>query len=452
MQALESLTMEQYETIEEHKKEFMDFILNNDKHREKDLKVTDILSDITWIYEKAGLKKKPKFILIAHSSKEGKLMLNYLFNILGYDNLTNCKVFELIFERVVAHINEQFKSQVIEKLSNVSTASSNQDSNEHKAINLSKEGYDFIFDHFCSQVSYQIEGNIYDKIHKQVQNQGYNVSSQVRTRIINRVGSQIYDQTGYQITEESSNRAWYRLEREDELGWEEHGLGLAFNSGWLWIFSFIEKIGFIKNNDFSRYLEFLKKGIWSMLCFDEWCIVTDFPKKIHMDAEKRLHSIDGSSVEWRNGDKNYFINGVSFQRVIWEKVITDNVDPFEILKIQNQEQRQAALSVIPLQNILKRTKASCISSFTRANPPRRSKEYVVEYQKLNFNNQVKLFEVYGGYFNFEENVKIVSYFCPSTGREYFDFVPPHINRASEAMAWKFDVKEEDYLDNFVVET
>ena len=47
---------------------------------------------------------------------------------------------------------------------------------------------------------------------------------------------------------------------------------------------------------------------------------------------------------------------------------------------------------------------------------------------------------------------MINYFCPSTGREYFDFVPPHINRASQAMAWKFDVKEEDYINNFVVET
>jgi len=49
-------------------------------------------------------------------------------------------------------------------------------------------------------------------------------------------------------------------------------------------------------------------------------------------------------------------------------------------------------------------------------------------------------------------MKIINYFYPSTYREYFDFVPPYISRASEAMAWKFDVKEEDYIDNFVVET
>jgi hypothetical protein len=46
----------------------------------------------------------------------------------------------------------------------------------------------------------------------------------------------------------------------------------------------------------------------------------------------------------------------------------------------------------------------------------------------------------------------VDYFCPTTGRGYFDFVPPYINRASEDMAWKFDVNEEDHINNFVVET
>ena len=181
-------------------------------------------------------------------------------------------------------------------------------------------------------------------------------------------------------------------------------------------------------------------------------LLQNFQKKIHRDTENRLHSIDSSLVEWKNKDKNYFIHGVSFKRELWEKVVTDDADPFEILKIQNQEQRQDALTIIPLQKILKRTKARCISSFIRSNIPKRSNECVIEYQKLNFNSQVKLYEIYGGYFNFEENMKIINYFYPSTYREYFDFVPPYISRASEAMAWKFDVKEEDYIDNFVVET
>ena len=105
------------------------------------------------------------------------------------------------------------------------------------------------------------------------------------------------------------------------LSVDEHGLGFAFNSSWLLLYSFLEKIGIIQNDDFLRYLGFLKKGIWSMQCFDEWCIVTEFPKKIHRDTENRLHSIDSPSVEWKNKDKNYFIHGISFKQDLWNKLL-----------------------------------------------------------------------------------------------------------------------------------
>lgn len=58
----------------------------------------------------------------------------------------------------------------------------------------------------------------------------------------------------------------------------------------------------------------------------------------------------------------------------------------------------------------------------------------------------------GEKFGIDESVKVVNYFCPSTGREYFDFVEPQITSAVEAMAWKFNISVKDYIENLVVET
>ena len=68
-------------------------------------------------------------------------------------------------------------------------------------------------------------------------------------------------------------------------------------------------------------------------------LLQNFQKKIHRDTENRLHSIDSSLVEWKNKDKNYFIHGVSFKQNLWEQVLSDRTDIFEILKIKNQEQK-----------------------------------------------------------------------------------------------------------------
>ncbi len=90
----------------------MDFIVNNDKYRQKDLHIKDIRDDINWIYEKVRLKNKPKFILIAQSSKEEKLMVNYFFNVIRHESPYYCKASELIFKRVVDKIHKQIRSKL----------------------------------------------------------------------------------------------------------------------------------------------------------------------------------------------------------------------------------------------------------------------------------------------------------------------------------------------------
>jgi len=282
LETVEKSIQEQELLLHHFRQDHIDFIVNNDKYRKKDLQIKDIIDDINWIYEKARLKNKPKFILIAQSSKEEKLMVNYFFNIIGYELPYYSFVSELILKRVIDNIRKQTRNQVKENIfDNIhDTLSPNQKNSDGLTdIHLSKKIYDLIFDYLYNQVFDQIEDNVYDKIFKQVQNQGYDILSQVKNRISEKVGNQIYDQTGYKISEQSSIKAWHRLERIDELQWDEHGLGFACNSSWLLLYSFFEKIGVVKNYDFSRYFGFLKKGIWSIQCFDEWCIVTEFPKK-----------------------------------------------------------------------------------------------------------------------------------------------------------------------------
>jgi len=56
LKTLEKLTPEQEILLQSFGQDHIDFIVDNDKHREKDLHIKDIIDDINWIYQKARLK------------------------------------------------------------------------------------------------------------------------------------------------------------------------------------------------------------------------------------------------------------------------------------------------------------------------------------------------------------------------------------------------------------
>ena len=78
---LEKLSKEQEELKYNHRRDFVDFIMNNGKYQPQDLELnSELRNDINWIYKKANLKP-PKFVLIAKSYWEEKLMINAVFHI-----------------------------------------------------------------------------------------------------------------------------------------------------------------------------------------------------------------------------------------------------------------------------------------------------------------------------------------------------------------------------------
>src|SRR5690606_20052196 len=137
---------------------------------------------------------------------------------------------------------------------------------------------------------------------------------------------------------------------------------------------------------------------------------------------------------------------------LWEQVVSGLMPAKDVLtKIENMEQRQAALSVISLSKILKEMNADLISTYQKPEP-KLSKKYVPDYKKLDYSKPVELYCIVGDKLGLNEPVKIVHYFCPSTGREYFDFVEPNIDTAVEAMAWKFNLTTKEYINDVVIET
>jgi hypothetical protein len=91
---------------------------------------------------------------------------------------------------------------------------------------------------------------------------------------------------------------------------------------------------------------------------EEFCMVCDFPEILKTDELNRPHSEVGPSHRWRDGWSIYHWHGVSVP-AHW---IEDraNLDPNEVIQIENVEQRAAGCAIVGWPKMLKVLKARVI--------------------------------------------------------------------------------------------
>jgi hypothetical protein len=76
----------------------------------------------------------------------------------------------------------------------------------------------------------------------------------------------------------------------------------------------------------------------------EFCIVSDFPIEMHVNANNQLHCENGPARKWADGFAIYAFNGVRVPAEWVENRTT--IDPAIILKAENVEQRAAGAALI----------------------------------------------------------------------------------------------------------
>ncbi|WP_180226940.1 DUF6745 domain-containing protein [Rhizobium rhizogenes] len=77
---------------------------------------------------------------------------------------------------------------------------------------------------------------------------------------------------------------------------------------------------------------------------EEFCLVSDFPEVLKVDDQNRPHCENGPSHQWRDGWCLYFWHGVQ----VPEHWIEDraNLDPNEVIRAENVEQRAAGAAIV----------------------------------------------------------------------------------------------------------
>lgn len=68
---------------------------------------------------------------------------------------------------------------------------------------------------------------------------------------------------------------------------------------------------------------------------------------VKIDDEQRWHSENSPAIYWKEGKEFYYLNGILFDKQLWQKVLSEQMTFSEILDIENTEQRLIAMRYNP---------------------------------------------------------------------------------------------------------
>ena len=151
---------------------------------------------------------------------------------------------------------------------------------------------------------------------------------------------------------------------------------------------------------------------------------------LRFSAEFNYHSDTEPAIEWKNGLKVYYLNGVYFKEDLWKKVISKKMSFEEILAIEDIDQRTQAMKYGDVEKFLE---------FVEAKKLDEHQKETLDGVKINY----ALWEIPITKKIFTETAYYMLYDCPSTGKKYISGVPK-FSKVEEAMAWKIGVSPEDW--------
>jgi hypothetical protein len=166
------------------------------------------------------------------------------------------------------------------------------------------------------------------------------------------------------------------------------------------------------------------------------------PKYIKRDERNRLHSANSPAIEFNDGFKLWYINGINFGFELWDKIINKKITALECINIKNIEQRIIALKEIGYENVIKELGGKVIDTFKPINHPFDRTYELIELNLQDELVRINLFDNKALNSNLARFVKVI---CHSTGKEAVLRVPPDTKTVIDAIKWTFALNDkEDY--------
>ena len=215
--------------------------------------------------------------------------------------------------------------------------------------------------------------------------------SAIRTVILNRTEKII----------RSSNNKFYRFSEDN----------LLFRAKEIASYKILSAAGIIKSKSFDKYIALLQSGCFLSLFFNGLAIICRCPTTFKINSNGALHCDGGPALEWKNGDAQYYLNGVM---VSSELALTpaNELDPVMVLKEKNVEVRREMVRKIGAERLIQRLGGQVIHSWNG-------------YQLIRL--EIPGMRVRPTYLKMQN---------PSIGVYHVEGVPPRIRTCQQALAWR----------------
>ena len=366
-----------------------------------------IREDVRWLYEMSGLN--PPLVISLNSPMACQVAANMLRRIA--DDQVWPQVWDQVEDQVRAQVEAQVRDQVCTQV------------------------WDQVDDQVWAQVWPQVEVQVRDQVCTQVWPQVWDqVEAQVRDQVCTQVWDQVDDQVWAQVWDQVDDQVWAQV--RDQVctqvrrldyytpSWA-HTLGDAGFGAWA---DYWSRIGIVRSETLTRYLTYLRRGVWYALFFRDVAIVCGPPVEVHRDAQYRLHREDGPAILWRDGYAQYMWHGVRVPQALIEK--PDEITREDLIREQNAEVRRAYRERLGNERFAAMLDLEAVDR-DAIGAPGYEQEYILWRTR-------ELDPVAG------EHIQFVQVRCHSTGREYMLCVPPDIRDVYRALAWTFGKAPHQY--------
>jgi hypothetical protein len=323
---------------------------------------------INWLYEFCKLDK-PKDIIFIESPMQAQFIINLIVNVSDHIlKKLNVKSNNIMAVQVRGQVWDQWWDQVRSQVS------------------------DKVSDKVRSQVSEKVSDKVSDKVMGQVSGQ---VKSQVRGQVMGDFKSKYYSFSAY---------------------------GNIWDYGWMSFYDCFFRMGIVKHDSFIKFKNLLHSNIYDMIMAKYFCIVCSMPSKIDINDNGDMHNEDTCAIEWKDGYKLWYWNGVN----VPEKYIKKEITREDILKEKNAERRRCIQEIIG------------------------SKTYaeLLDIEQIDadvdqYGNNMILYKTKEKDDLTSDYIYFVNVICPSTQRKYFLCVP-EMDNVWDAVAFTFGKTKETY--------
>ncbi len=319
MKKIEKLTTEQEARLVEFREEWRSIGLSCEP---ADFDAGDKI--IKGFYQR--LDKPEPVILHFSSPAMCELAVNFVFTALGRDSQLRSQLDSQLDSQLYRQLGSQLYSQLYRQLGS------------QLGSQLRSQLRSQLDSQLRSQLGSQLRSQLGSQLYSQLDSQlGSQLGSQLRSQLDSQLDSQLYRQLG-------TMRPFFLNNRWGSGHW----------CAWQALYLFAHEIGVIyKDEDISLLLDWgrLSQSIGWWSPWDGICFVSDRPRKVSFDENRLLHSEIGNAVEYSDGWGVAAWHGTRIPKDWVDQ--KDTIDPADILRCENVEQRAAGAAMIGWPRMIK---------------------------------------------------------------------------------------------------